>query len=98
MGYKVTTRTSSIDALELFKKDPDAFDLVITDMAMPKMAGDDLSKELLAIPPDILIILCTSPRITEEKARDMGICSLVKKPIVKKELAQITRRVLDGIK
>jgi CheY-like chemotaxis protein len=59
LGYTVTTRTSSLEALELFKAKPDRFDLVITDMAMPNMPGDALSAELMKIRPEIPVILCT---------------------------------------
>lgn len=59
LGYSVTTSTSSIDALELFKSNPSAFDLVISDVTMPQMTGDELTKKLIAIRPDIPVILCT---------------------------------------
>jgi PAS domain S-box-containing protein len=71
LGYEVTSRTSSVEALELFKARPDRFDLVITDMTMPNIMGDKLAHELMKIRPDIPIILCTgySEKITEEKAK-----------------------------
>lgn len=59
LGYTVETRTSSIEALELFRAQPDKFDLVITDLTMLNMTGDELAKELMAIRPDIPIIICT---------------------------------------
>lgn len=97
LGYTVVTRTSPIEALEAFKAQPDKFDLVITDMTMPKMTGDKLAKELMAIRPDIPIILCTgfSELINEEKAKAMGIRRLVMKPIVQREMANAVRKVLD---
>ncbi len=98
LGYEVTTRLSSIDALALFKAKPEAFDLVITDMTMPNMTGDELAKELMAVRPDIPIILCTgfSAGITKEKAKALGIRSLVSKPILKRDIAEAIRKVLDG--
>jgi PAS domain S-box-containing protein len=97
LGYTVETRTSPIEALEAFKAQPDKFDLVITDMTMPKMTGDELAKELMKIRPDIPIIVCTgfSERINEEKAKAMGIRRLVMKPIVQRELAEAVREALD---
>ena len=97
LGYKVTTRTSSIEALELFKAQPDQFDLVITDMTMPKMTGDHLAKELMKIRPDIPIIICTghSGRISEEKASSLSIRKFVMKPIVMSDIAKTVREVLD---
>jgi CheY-like chemotaxis protein len=99
LGYDVTTRTSSIEALELFKAKKDRFDLVITDMTMPKMTGEDLSKELMKIRPDIPVILCTgfSARIDAKKATDMGIKAFVSKPILKREIAETIRTVLEGL-
>lgn len=97
LGYEVTIRTSSIEALELFHKKPDQFDLVITDMTMPKMTGDRLAKELMRIRRDIPIILCTgfSERISEEKAKGMGIKAFAMKPIVMQDMAKTVRKVLD---
>ena len=97
LGYKVVTKTSSVEALELFKADPTRFDLVITDMTMPNMTGDMLATKLLKIRPDIPIILCTgfSTRITEQRAKEMGIQRLVMKPLSMKQLAEVVRGVLD---
>jgi CheY-like chemotaxis protein len=98
LGYEVATRTSSIEALELFKNQPDRFDLVITDMTMPNMTGEDLAQELMRIKPNIPIILCTgfSAKIDDQKASAVGIRALVMKPIVKREIATTVRKVLDG--
>ena len=97
LGYKAVGRTSSIEALEAFRAQPDKFDLVITDQTMPNMTGETLARKLLRIRPDIPIILCTgySELITEEKAKAMGIKELIMKPVVRSELAMIIRHVLD---
>jgi len=70
LGYQVTSRTSSIEALEAFRANPDTFDMVITDMAMPNMPGDKLAVELIKIRFDIPILLCTgfSEIMSEPKA------------------------------
>ena len=98
LGYEVTTRTSSTDALELFRKQPDQFDLVITDMTMPNMTGDILTRELLKIRPDIPVILCTgfSSKISKEKAKEIGIRAFVMKPILRRTIAETVREVLDA--
>ncbi len=100
LGYHVTTRVSSIDALALFAETPNNFDLVITDMAMPNMTGEQLAKELIAIKPTIPIIICTgfSEHINRKKAYRIGIKGFLMKPIVKSELATMIRSVLDDIK
>ncbi len=97
LGYEVVGRTSSVEALELFRAKPESFDLVITDMTMPNMTGDKLARELMGIRPDIPVILCTgfSERITEEKAKLLGIREFVMKPLVMKDLAKSMRRALD---
>jgi len=97
LGYKVTSKTDSQEALEEFAALPEKFDLVITDMTMPKMNGDQLARKLMDIKPDIPVILCTgfNENITEEKALSMGIDKFVMKPIIKDELANTIRTVLD---
>ena len=97
LGYQVTNRTSSIEALEAFKHKPDAFDLIITDQTMPNMTGKDLAKEIMSIRPDIPIILCTgfSEQIDENSAIKMGISAFVMKPIVMQVIANTIRKVLD---
>ena len=96
LGYKVTTSTSSIEALELFKVQPDKFDLVITDLTMPNMTGDELAQKLMAIRPDIPVILCTgfSTKMTAEKTKKMGIRAFVLKPVIKQDIAETIRKVL----
>ena len=97
LGYSVTSRTSSIEALEAFRNNPDKFDLVITDMYMPNMSGEKLSGELIKIRPDIPILLCTgfSENMSEEKAESLGIKGFLFKPIVSKDLSKKIREVLD---
>ena len=96
LSYEVVGTTSSIEALKLFQANPEKFDLVITDMAMPKMTGVELAKEFMRIRPDIPIILCTgfSEAITEEEAKALGIRKFILKPILKDKLALAISRVL----
>jgi CheY-like chemotaxis protein len=97
LGYQVETRTNSVEALELFNEKPDRFDLVITDMTMPNMTGDQLAKKMMKIRPDIPIILCTgfSERIDEVRSKEIGIKAYVMKPLVMRTFAQQIREVLD---
>jgi PAS domain S-box-containing protein len=100
LGYSVTTRISSMEALEMFRAEPDDFDLVISDVTMPSMTGDELAIEMMKIRPDIPIILCTgySKKISDESAAHIGIKAFAYKPIVKAELAKTVRTVLDAAK
>jgi PAS domain S-box-containing protein len=97
LGYSVTTRYSSVDALALFRSRPHQFDLVITDMTMPNMTGDRLAVELMKIRPDIPVVVCTgfSKQISEVTAKEIGIKALAYKPMVRSDLAKIARRALD---
>jgi CheY-like chemotaxis protein len=97
LGYEVVARTSSIEALEVFRAQPDKFDLVITDQTMPNMTGDRLAQELKQIRPDEPVVLCTgfSALIDEDKAMAMGIEGYVMKPIVMEHIAETIRGVLD---
>jgi len=97
LGYQVTSRVKSRQALELFAADPQAFDLVITDMMMPEMAGDQLARKLLAIRPTLPIIMCSgfSERIGQEQALSIGIKEFLMKPITVAEMSLKVRKVLD---
>lgn len=97
LGYRVTTKNSSKEALALFRSQSDHFDLVITDQTMPNMTGDELAKELISLRPDIPIIICTgfSTKVNEETACKMGIKALVMKPLVMRDIAETIRKVLD---
>jgi CheY-like chemotaxis protein/anti-sigma regulatory factor (Ser/Thr protein kinase) len=97
LGYEVTAQTDSTKALKEFTEKPQNFDLVITDMTMPQMTGDQLAQKLLDIKPDIPVILCTgfNEDISEEKALSLGIQKFVMKPVIKNELASTIRTVLD---
>ena len=95
LGYHVTAETSSLEAMRIFRAQPDAFDLVITDMTMPGLTGRELAKELLAIRPDLPIIMCSgiTEFLNEEDARKAGIREFFMKPYVISNLAKTIRKV-----
>jgi PAS domain S-box-containing protein len=97
LGYRVLARADSLEALDTFRTNPQAFDLVITDQTMPKMTGEKLAESLLSIRPDIPVILCTgfSELINGDKAKVLGISEFVMKPFTVKEMAKIIRRALS---
>jgi len=97
LGYQVTAMTDSIKAWEIFLASPYGFDLLITDQTMPAMPGTVLAGKILAIRPDMPVILCTgySSMVDEGKAQEMGIRLLAMKPFDKKELARLVRKALD---
>jgi CheY-like chemotaxis protein/anti-sigma regulatory factor (Ser/Thr protein kinase) len=98
LGYEVTVRTSSLEALTTFKNQPDRFDVVITDQTMPGMTGTDLARRMLQIRSDLPIILCTgySSLIDEDKAKACGIRGFALKPMTKKDIATLLRQVLNS--
>jgi len=97
LGYRVSAHTSSNEALSVFKKTPMAFDAVLTDYTMPRMTGIELAQEIKRIRPNIPIMLCTgcTENITQQKARDVGICECILKPLKTHGLAQALRRMFD---
>ena len=96
LGYKVSSFTDSLKACAEFRKNPDRFDVVITDQTMPGMTGAELAGELMRIRKDIPIILCTgfSELLSEEKAKAIGIKEYISKPVVKSEISKAIRKVL----
>jgi PAS domain S-box-containing protein len=97
LGYRVVTKTNPIEALETFRKNPDQYDLVITDMTMPNMTGDMLAKELMKIRPNIPIVLCTgfSHKINHQRATAIGIKGFLMKPLTYLILAKAVREALE---
>ena len=101
LGYEVVAGTDSLEGLEVFRAQPDHFDLVITDQTMPRLTGEKLAREILSLRQDIPIILCTGMghkadgAIIEQSARAAGIREVIKKPVARLELASAIRRVLD---
>ena len=93
LGYTVSLRVSSIEALEAFRDKPDKFDLIVSDMSMPNMTGDQLAYEIRKIKPKIPIIICTgfSERINKNKAEEIGVNGFLMKPIIKSDMARMVR-------
>ena len=98
IGYRVKTTTSSTEALELFQSTPDKFDLVISDISMPIMTGDELAKEILDIRPDVPIILCSGFAGTTKNDlhQKVDVKAIIDKPIMKDDLARTIRQVLNA--
>lgn len=96
-GYSVTEKNNPVHALNLFKQNPNGFDLIITDMTMPIMTGDLLIAEIQTMRPDIPILLCTgfSETMNHEKASLMGVSRFINKPIQKGKLIRTVREVID---
>jgi signal transduction histidine kinase len=96
LGYEVVTGKSGFEAIDVFSKIPDRFDLVITDLTMPGMTGTELAGKLITIRPDIPVILCTgySDDVNKRMAKDIGICGLLEKPADVGDLKQAICKAL----
>ena len=99
-GYKITPFDNGINALNEFCTNPLEYDLVITDMTMPIMTGDQLAVEVMHKSPETPVILCTgfSEHITQEQAEALGVAAFLMKPMARNKVAGIVRRVLDKAK
>jgi PAS domain S-box-containing protein len=95
LGYRVTPMTSSLEALERFKAAPDDFDVVVTDLTMPKMTGDELAAAIRTIRPDMPIILCSGYSERVRSAKAGGIDAFTFKPVATSALSRLIRKVMQ---
>jgi len=97
LDYRVESTTNVNEALEMVLARPMDFDLVITDLTMPKMTGTDFAQSLLEIRPNLPIILTTgySANLTNERVRAMGIRELLLKPLTVQLLGEAVHRALS---
>ncbi|MCK5541819.1 MAG: cache domain-containing protein [Desulfobacterales bacterium] len=97
LGYSVTTFENGAKAYKAFQNDPDYYDLIVTDMTMPQMSGDELSQKILEDRPSTPIIICTgyNEKLTEVQALEMGVQKFVQKPLSNEKLAVFIRTILD---
>ena len=100
LNYAVTTFNNSLEALKYFSDNPNSFDIVITDVAMPQLTGEKLSKQLLNINPNIPIIICTgySHKVDNDIVNDIGVRAFIYKPITKSRISSILRKIFDSSK
>jgi CheY-like chemotaxis protein len=96
LGYRMTVTTKPLEALKMYKEKPYDFDLVIADQTMPQMTGLELAQELLALRPELPIILVTgfSQVVTPEKAKAAGVREYIMKPLSISELTNAISRSL----
>ena len=97
LGYNVTAMTSSLKALELFKEDPHRYDLLLTDLIMPQLDGDNLVSEIIEIRPDMPVIITSgfTNTIVNDNFKQISNKAFIPKPFQPQELAKTVRQVLD---
>jgi PAS domain S-box-containing protein len=98
LGYRVKTFTSAPEALTAFLAASEEWDLVVTDMTMPSLTGDEVARRVKELRPTLPVVLCTgySEKVCAERARALGIDRFVLKPVVGADLVHVIRSVLDG--
>ena len=96
-GYRTTTYTSAEAALDHLREAPDAHDMVLTDVTMPRMSGEDLLREIRRLRADLPVVICTgySASMTPERAYDLGAAGYLSKPLSVSDLAVQVRRIFD---
>ncbi|MBF9016570.1 MULTISPECIES: cache domain-containing protein [unclassified Oceanispirochaeta] len=97
LGYKITVSLNGQEALDIFKNNPDSFDIIITDQTMPVLSGDKLISEVKLIRPEIPVILCSGNNqvISDSMMKDLAVSSYLDKPILIKDIADAIRKALD---
>jgi CheY-like chemotaxis protein len=97
LGYQVTARGNPAKALQLFCLQPQAFDLLLTDLTMPTLTGDKLAYEVHRLRAEMPVVLFTgfSDFLSEEACRRAGIHTVISKPLLRHELAVAVRQALD---
>jgi len=97
LGYNVTALSCSLEALELFKKNPHQYDLILTDLIMPNLTGDKLVLEIIAIRPDMPVILTSgfTDIIDNDKFKQISNKAFISKPFQAQEFAKTVRQILD---
>ncbi len=98
LGYSVVTKVNPHEALALFQKQPNQFDMVVTDQTMPTMNGEAFARALLAIRQDIPIVLCTgfSHSMSAEKSKQLGLKGFLMKPVNGALLAKTVKEITEG--
>ena len=97
LGYDVTVMTDSLEAWDYFRSDPEAVDLLITDMTMPNLTGVGLTKRVQSVRPDLPVILCTGfgNAANDETIRNLPLKAVLTKPIFTHEIAAAIRTIFD---
>jgi len=94
-GYCVDTMTSSREAFERFEKNPDQYDLLITDYTMPELTGHQLVDKIHVLRPRLPVIMCTGFELSSVISKTAGISKILTKPFDMEELIKTVREVLD---
>jgi len=98
LGYRVTAHVSPLEALSDFLEHPLDFDVLLTDLTMPGLSGADLAEKVLAVRPDLPIVMTTGYGrvMSEERARELGLRPLLYKPFTMVALGDAIQDALSS--
>ncbi len=96
MGYTVISSRNPKSALKILKDSPKQFDLVVTDLTMPKMLGTELAEEIQAVRNDLPIILCTgfTEGLDSKTTERLGVSTVLMKPVISNKLSQTVKKYI----
>ncbi len=99
-GYQVTTAQSGFECLDLFRRRPLIYQLVLLDLTMPFMDGEETFHRLREIRPDVPILLCTGFIQNErlERLMSAGLSGYLRKPFAPDEIASQVKAILESAK
>ena len=98
--YHVTTAQSGFECLDLFRRRPHAYQLVLLDLTMPFMDGEETFQRLREIRPDVPVVLCTG-FIQAERLDGLmkaGLTGYLRKPVAPEEIVSNVRSILESVK
>jgi len=99
LGYEPVGFQSSVSALQAFRDDPQRFDLILTDEAMPDLVGTELAREIRQVAPAVPIVLMSGYGGSQlvQRAAAIGINEVLRKPLQRRDLAESLARVLGTV-
>lgn len=97
MDFDVKVEETGEAAIRTFAEDPGEFDLVLTDLLMLDMRGDEIAEKIISIRPSMPVVVMTGTpeNLPCDKAEAMGICKVLGKPLTKAELGEAIRQALS---
>jgi CheY-like chemotaxis protein len=99
-GYHVTTAQSGFECLDLFRRRPLSYQLVVLELTMPFMDGEETFQRLREIRPDVAVMICTGFIQNDRLERLMaaGLSGFLRKPFAPDEIAGQVRSILESAK
>jgi CheY-like chemotaxis protein len=99
-GYRVLTAQSGFECLDLFRRQPQGYELILLDLTMPFMDGEETFQRLREIRPDVPVVLCTGfiQQDRLERLMKAGLTGFLRKPLAPDEIVDHVRSILESLK